>query len=387
MAAQYVRFMRGNSQAFKLLTNKDNDTLYFIYDNNEEGRLYLGDRLIAGGEAGATSLANLKDVLITEGIMDGSLLVYENGAWINKSLDDVISVFIGSTADSDGLMGLVPAPPKSDKPMFLRNDGQWAVIEVGGELRINEDVFVQHSDGTLDLVGFTDAKSGAQLQKGADGTLQWVVPDTTTVEGLSGAVAGLRQDIDNLVDNTYTKEETLIVVNEAIADSAHLKRKIVSSIEEAQDYVNNNADAAEYIFMVPTEGEGPNHYDEYMVIVVDENTKSLQKVGSWEVNLDGYVTDEDLLLLLEDKVDKVEGARLITDAETTKLNDLLLIKSIDNTLNLNSTNGQLRVNSIAISQVRDLSAELLKKADADRVNELEVDVDDLKSRLTWEELT
>lgn len=383
--AQYVRFMRGNSQAFSLLAQKDKDTLYFIYDNDNEGKLYLGDRLIAGGDIGSTSIDELRDVLISEGVTDGSLLVYEQGQWVNKPLDNVISVFVGSTPDSTGVPGLVPAPPADSPNLFLRSDGTWAVIEVGDKLVINENVFVQAEDGTLDLLGFNEAPSGAQLQKGADGKLNWVLPNTDTVDGLSSAVAGLREDVNDLTTNlntlagnVYTKEETL----SEIAKAEHLKRKVVADLEEAQNYVNNNADADQYIFMVPSEKtENGDKYDEYLVIVVDENTRSLEKVGSWEVDLSGYATTEQL----NNKVDKDENARLITNDEASKLESLLAIKSINDTLELNA-DGQLGVKTITISQVTDLSQQLKSKANADVVATLANDVADLKGRLVWEEL-
>lgn len=386
MAQQYVRFMRGNTQAFNLLATKDKDTLYFIYDNDTEGMLYLGDRLIAGGDIGSTSIDELKDVLISAGIIDGSILVYEQGQWVNKPLDEVIPVFVGPSSGSTGVPGLVPAPPQDSPNLFLRSDGTWAVIEVGDKLVINEKVFVQGEDGTLDLLGFSDAEPGAQLQKGADGKLSWVVPDTETVAGLSSAVAGLREDVNDLTTdlntlsgNVYTKEETLA----EIAKAEHLKRKIVSSLTEAQEYMSTHDDAEQYIFMVPSENTlNGDKYDEYLVITVGDNLRSLEKVGSWEVDLSGYATTAQL----ENKVDKDENARLITNDEAAKLEALLAIKSINDTLELNA-DGQLGVKAIAISQVTDLSRQLQAKANADVVATLAADVADMKGRLVWEELT
>ena len=69
--------------------------------------------------------------------------------------------------------------------------------EVGGNILINEKVFLKDSDGKLDLIGFADAVAGAQLTKGEDGNLKWVKPDTTTVEGLSTAVKSLQTTVGN----------------------------------------------------------------------------------------------------------------------------------------------------------------------------------------------
>lgn len=67
--------------------------------------------------------------------------------------------------------------------------------EVGGNIAINEKVFLKNADGKLDLVGFAGAVAGAQLTKGEDGNLKWVKPDTTTVEGLSTAVKSLQTTV------------------------------------------------------------------------------------------------------------------------------------------------------------------------------------------------
>jgi hypothetical protein len=137
--ARYVKFMRGTADAFVRLTQKDNDTLYFIYENEASGTglLYLGNKLIAGGgvsDLSTTSIDALKDVLITEGLTDKSLLVYDakESLWVNKTLDEAISVFIGAGSGSNGKAGLVPAPLAGQTNMFLRSDGTWAAVEASG---------------------------------------------------------------------------------------------------------------------------------------------------------------------------------------------------------------------------------------------------------------
>lgn len=135
--AHYVKFMRGTPAAYTALEHKDSDTLYFICDKDAtDGVLYLGNKLIAGGEAdfGVTSIDALKDVLITSGLAHDSLLVYDSDIkqWTNKPLDDVINVFIGASALSSGISGLVPAPPRGQTNLFLRSDGTWAPVAGSG---------------------------------------------------------------------------------------------------------------------------------------------------------------------------------------------------------------------------------------------------------------
>ena len=276
------------------------------------------------------------------------------------------------------------------------------LAEVGGSISFNENAFVTGSDGKLDLYGFADAVSGAQLLKGVDGKLSWVKPDTTTVEGLQTAVeaieealgdkeegtglAGDIKDLEDLVgtpaseepaqaatgifakldekadkDTVYTKTETDDKISAAIAAADHLSRKIVASTGE----INLEApDADKYIYMVPaTDSEANDTYDEYMVI-----EGALEKVGSWEVDLSNYVTSETLTTELNKKVDKVTGSRLMTDAEGTKLAGIQegaqvnFIKTVDEA-QFAATGGNLTLLDIAQSKVTGLTAALDKKVD------------------------
>lgn len=67
--------------------------------------------------------------------------------------------------------------------------------EVGGDIVINENVFAKDADGSLNLLGFSNAVAGAQLVKSADGKVSWVKPDATTVEGLQTVVSTLQTTI------------------------------------------------------------------------------------------------------------------------------------------------------------------------------------------------
>lgn len=127
----YVKFLRGTPAAYEALAKKDNDTLYFISENNSStGLLYLGNKLILGGEIKKNiSLSDLKDILLSENIEYGSLLVYENDKWTNKTIEEIFQEFTimsGATADKDGTSGLVPIPKAGQHNLFLRGDATWA---------------------------------------------------------------------------------------------------------------------------------------------------------------------------------------------------------------------------------------------------------------------
>lgn len=226
-------------------------------------------------------------------------------------------------------------------------------------------------NGVIKLAGFETAEVGAAPVKGEDGNLVWVKSEQAIVEdlqqsvgskeegtGLAGDVAKLESSVGTPADieagtpatgvfaeveqvnasvsnlqsiigtpatesseatgligqieakadasMVYTKEETAEVVAEAIANLDHLERKIVGSIDEIDATA---AGADKIIYMVPAATvEGNDNYDEYMVI-----NGQIEKVGSWEIDLSGYTTDEEynsLKAIVDNKVDEAKARKL-----------------------------------------------------------------------------
>jgi hypothetical protein len=98
MAVNYVKFLRGSQAAYSSLIGAgriDDNTLYFIYPENDSGvgKLYLGERLISGGDVvmTATKLDDLADV-ITTNAQSNDFLVFDGTNWIAKTLQDIIDL-------------------------------------------------------------------------------------------------------------------------------------------------------------------------------------------------------------------------------------------------------------------------------------------------------
>ena len=146
----YVKFMRGTPEAYARLEVKDTDTLYFISSaDSTDGLLYLGNKLISGDSDTLTtfSLSQLEDVLIKENLIEKSLLVYDTNEkkWLDLTLSEL--VFIGANNSSDGIAGLVPAPPKGKTNLFLKSDGTWAEIVVNETVIADANIItVENSD-------------------------------------------------------------------------------------------------------------------------------------------------------------------------------------------------------------------------------------------------
>lgn len=82
MAVNYVKFMRGSQALYNSLATKDQDTLYFVYENigDDHGKLYLGNKLISGSSSnidGDISLNDIEDIVLNENLSDGDVLIYD----------------------------------------------------------------------------------------------------------------------------------------------------------------------------------------------------------------------------------------------------------------------------------------------------------------------
>lgn len=104
--ANYVKFQRGSQDAYNALFEADQldkDTLYFIYGSDESstGSLYMGKKLISGGDTVITSnnLDDLMDVIVANAPADSFLVKDNNGNWIAKTLEEVVALIKNNFGD------------------------------------------------------------------------------------------------------------------------------------------------------------------------------------------------------------------------------------------------------------------------------------------------
>lgn len=104
-----------------------------------------------------------------------------------------------------------------------------------------------------------------------------------------------KAQMDTYVGNTcYTKEETSSAIATAIANSEHLKRKVVEALPPVE-----SADA-NTIYMVKKDGTESDNHDEYMLI-----GGAFEKIGDSKVDMTGYVKNEDLTNFSNDQITKI----------------------------------------------------------------------------------
>ena len=185
----YVRFLRGTKAAFDKIVTKDKDTLYFIYDSDDQtkGSLYLGNKLIGGGNGSTTTVTDINDLanVLISNVQDKQILVYDASAekWVNKTPEQIqVEVMTGAHADTAGTSGLVPAPLAGEQNKYLRGDGVWAA---------------PLSDEQLTTLGKVN---GLETRVGSI---------ETNISELSTSVGSLQTQYDNLIKDAPAALDTL----------------------------------------------------------------------------------------------------------------------------------------------------------------------------------
>lgn len=294
----YVKFVRGTVTAWnqlKAASQVYDDTLYFIYESADAttGSLYLGTKLIGGTGSGGAN-----------------------------SLADL--------TDVDVIVSEI-----SNKDILIYNGTSWVNGTIEDIINLNTGTLEIDSTGAITIAGFTQAEVGTIPQKDSSGNITWVAP---------GNLSEIT-NINNQLQNIYNKEE----VNNLIASVNHLSYKKVGSLEE----VNKDAtDASRYIYLVPTGNLSGNLYDEYMVI-----DNQLELVGSWEVNLNDYITNDELTTVLEDYITVGAFNTKVGEIETS-INTLIEFKNKVGDL---STLNTYNENSTLVEQVNYLTEKLTWK--------------------------
>ena len=243
------------------------------------------------------------------------------------------------------------------------------------------------SDGTVSIKGFADATVNQQPRKNASGEIEWYTPDTSTVAGLADTVGQHTQQIENL-----TSDISSLSTNKADKDSVYTKTETDSQIKSAISSVYKPAGSIAFIDLPAltsdNEGKVYNITDEFtttnnfvegagkkysagqnVVIIKDSEGVYKYDVLSGIVDLSNYSTTSEVQAALDNKVDKVEGSRLITDAEASKLAGIEANAQVNVIDGVNSSefsideSKNLNILAIPQSKITNLISDLESKVD------------------------
>lgn len=268
-------------------------------------------------------------------------------------------------------------PSQTDENGEVISEGEYVYIEgfkEGLEPRValNEDNqlvlgWYEPSNENIEEISLTINNLINELEK-IQSEIGNPVQDEQSATGIYKILEG-KAEASNVYtkDEVYTKQETL----ERISEAGHLKRVKVDS----KDDINVSEKGADnIIYMVPTGLQfEDDKYDEYIVL-----DGKLEKVGSWEVDLNGYAKEETVTTLLAGKVDKVENSRLMTDEEGDKLQSIEagaeknIVSSVSSDFSI-TEEGQLNLNTLAKSKIDGLVSDLtnITNSIADKVDKVE----------------
>ena len=423
MSISYVKFQRGTLKAYETLKASgrlDENTLYFIRteDGAGVGRLYMGENLISGGDIVLQSakLDDLEDV-IASGAKADSFLVFNGEKWVAKTLAEVAELVVGDIeqikfnenqfiTDEAGLVNLLgyaeaeigSQPIKNAdgtigwvKPAEISTEGLATVEQLNAGLaNLKEFVDVNIEDiddlkkADEDLLVEIGKKAtaadieAAVAEKANSADVEAALQQKANVSYVDDSLA-LKANVADVsealvlkanIEDVYSKEDADKAIANAVAGASHLKRAIYENLAEAEMAVVKFGDSAdEYIYMVAREksSEG-NYYDEYMAFKNESGFWQLEKVGNWEVDLSDYAKTADVNEKLANKVDKIEGSRLITEAEGLKLAGIADGAEVNFISSVNEDNfavneGKLNLIQVPVSKVSNLEALLNSKVD------------------------
>ena len=267
MAANYnyVKFQRGTLTAYNNLRVKDPDTLYFIYAdaNNQYGSLYLGDKLISGGEVSvvSSSLADLSDVNLTNAA-DGQILSYDatSGKWKNLNLAQAIE-----DAGIETGAEVTQVTPNDGEDDGQAIDRVITDPEQGDIAFVGDNVYIYNGDSWQQISGASEAELAS---------LQSEVADLKEAVGVPAEGDNPATGLHAVVAEKITTTEANQLIAAAVGNLNHLSYQ---KVDELSDIDTSVSDADRYIYLVPqTPGDLNDLYDEYLVI-----DGSLEKMGQW----------------------------------------------------------------------------------------------------------
>ena len=345
----YVKFQRGTLLAYNRLSQKDENTLYFVYEspNAATGSLYLGDKLISNnvGGSGVNNLSELSDVIVNGANTGDFLVLNSEGKWTSISASDVAQT----------------------------------ILEAGGNfVSIDENQF-QFVNGDLSLKGYSNATTGLVPVKGSTG-LDWVSlpPDLSSDVGdLESALQAANTAIAAIQDDLQTVDSR---ISQAVADANHLTYEIVNDL--------NAVTANNVIYLHSSSTSAVNNiYEEYMLI-----NGNLEVIGSTNIDLSQYATSASVASLdsqlsaLQPVVENLSTATssLITDvaglttATAGLRTDLDALSAITNNFVLVST-----FNAV----VGDLTAVNSVYNNLNQDDSIAETLEDIYERLTWQEIS
>ena len=272
----------------------------------------------------------------------------------------------GPTAYVGQIVQLVDETNKTATAYIIANtDGD--LLEVGSSTSGDNKTIELGDDGLLRLVGAAGAEVGAQLVMGDNGTVTWVKPDTTTVEGLNTAVDALQKSVQGHETRLAAAESDIDNLQATLAGMGGIFN--FAGSKTADEFANisaNNYDAGDVILV-----DGVREY--VCVETVAEDGSSTKR---WEV-----LGDPSGVEALQGKVSALETWKASASTSIDTLNTDV-DKAKTDISNLNTSVGNLTTTVGTKANQSDLD---LAKADittnANSIKDINSDIEGINTAL------
>lgn len=209
----FVKFQRGTLAAYNNLRTKDPDTLYFIYAdvNNQYGSLYLGNKLISGGEVSviSSSMSDLTDAQLSD-VQDGQILIYDSsiGKWKNFDLATAIEnagIKTGATVNN-----ITPDEGKTDAEALEEISSP-----VAGDIAfVGDNIYIYNGSEWKEIAGAQEEIQQRNLWTTYKLHLNWEIISANTQEAQEKWDAYLAERItQNEFQAYYQEHENDFTVN------------------------------------------------------------------------------------------------------------------------------------------------------------------------------
>lgn len=176
------------------------------------------------------------------------------------------------------------------------------------------------ANGTLSVAG-TDVKVtglGALAYLSEVGESQLATDLLAVINGKADAATTLA---GYGITDGMTSTEVASAISTAIAGADHLKRTIVTGVDDI-DLTADNAD--QYIYMVPnSDGKSGDSYDEYMIV-----NGALEKVGDWTVDLSDYAKTSEVTTAIATALVDYAKTDDVNTAISTAVSGLIKLTSL-----------------------------------------------------------
>ena len=187
-----------------------------------------------------------------------------------------------------------------------------------GSTPVGDDLTIEVVDGKIQLKGAEAAEAGAQPRMKADGTIEWIVPSTETVEGLQTAVAGLQSDVND--------------IQEILTPSGEGEQPLLTRVETLEDKMDGTGEGSvaakidakinEFATNVTDDGV-VNSYKELIDYVASHGAEAANMAADITA-LQGLVGDSSVSDQISNAMSGIEAGAQANKIENVKLGETLL---------------------------------------------------------------